>query len=103
MIPYGRHLIDDESDVEAVSELLRGGMLTKGDDAAFEEAVAATLEQKYAVAVSSATARAASCSDRCRRRRRKSTAHISHTFVAVRTRHIMLAAMPPLLMWTQQP
>lgn len=56
MIPYGRHHID-ESDIEAVSELLRGGMLTQGPMiAAFEEAVAGYTGAKYAVAVSSATA-----------------------------------------------
>ena len=56
MIPYGRHHID-ESDVEAVSNLLRNGMLTQGPMvAAFEEAVASYTGSKYAVAVSSATA-----------------------------------------------
>lgn len=56
MIPYGRHHID-ESDVEAVSRLLREGMLTQGPMvAAFEDAVANYTGAKYAVAVSSGTA-----------------------------------------------
>jgi len=56
MIPYGRHHID-ESDIAAVADLLRGGMLTQGPMVeAFERGVAEYVGAKYAVAVSSATA-----------------------------------------------
>lgn len=56
MIPYGRHHID-ESDVDAVADLLRGGMLTQGPMVEmFEQGVADYVGAKYAVAVSSATA-----------------------------------------------
>ena len=56
MIPYGRHFID-ESDIEAVVELLRNGVLTQGPMVdAFERAVADYVGAKYAVAVSSGTA-----------------------------------------------
>ncbi|MGO4353292.1 UDP-4-amino-4,6-dideoxy-N-acetyl-beta-L-altrosamine transaminase [Rhizobium sp. RAF36] len=55
MIPYGRHHID-ESDIQAVADLLRDGFLTQGPMVgAFENAVAAYTGSKYAVAVSSAT------------------------------------------------
>lgn len=56
MIPYGRHHID-ESDIAAVSDLLRGGLLTQGPMVeAFEQAVCDHTGARYAVAVSSATA-----------------------------------------------
>ncbi|RZA25556.1 MAG: UDP-4-amino-4,6-dideoxy-N-acetyl-beta-L-altrosamine transaminase, partial [Proteobacteria bacterium] len=56
MIPYGRHHID-ESDIAAVSDLLRGGMLTQGPMVdTFEQAICDYTGAKYAVALSSATA-----------------------------------------------
>lgn len=56
MIPYGRHCID-ESDIKAVSDVLRSGALTQGPLVeAFENAVATYTGSRYAVAVSSATA-----------------------------------------------
>lgn len=56
MIPYGRHYID-ESDVQAVVELLRHGALTQGPTVdAFERVVADYVGAKYAVAVASGTA-----------------------------------------------
>jgi perosamine synthetase len=56
MIPYGRHHVD-EQDIEAVVEVLRGGLLTQGPMVeAFEGGIAETTGAKYAVAVSSATA-----------------------------------------------
>ncbi len=56
MIPYGRHHID-ESDIAAVSDLLRGGMLTQGPMVeAFERAICDYTGAQFAVAVSSATA-----------------------------------------------
>ncbi len=56
MIPYGRHHID-EDDIEAVSEVLRSGVLTQGPAVeAFERAIAEYVGVKYAVAVSSGTA-----------------------------------------------
>jgi perosamine synthetase len=56
MIPYGKHHIDEE-DIQAVVDVLRSGVLTQGPVIeAFEQAVAAYVEAKYAVAVSSATA-----------------------------------------------
>lgn len=56
MIPYGRHHID-ESDIAAVSDLLRGGLLTQGPMVeAFEQAICDYTGAKFAVAVSSATA-----------------------------------------------
>ncbi|MET3900836.1 perosamine synthetase [Devosia sp. UYZn731] len=56
MIPYGRHHID-ESDIAAVSDLLRGGMLTQGPMVeAFEQAICDYTGARFAVAVSSATA-----------------------------------------------
>lgn len=55
-IPYGRQTIDD-SDVNAVSAVLRGDWLTQGPDvAAFEDAVAAACDVPHAVAFSSGTA-----------------------------------------------
>lgn len=56
MIPYGRHYID-ESDIQAVVDVLKGGVLTQGPVVeAFENAVAAYVGAKYAVAVASGTA-----------------------------------------------
>jgi len=56
MIPYGKHHIDEE-DIQAVADVLRSGVLTQGPVIeAFEQAVAAYVGAKYAVAVSSATA-----------------------------------------------
>jgi perosamine synthetase len=56
MIPYGRHYID-EDDIQAVVNVLRGGLLTQGPTVeAFEKAVADYVGCKYSVAVSSATA-----------------------------------------------
>ncbi len=56
MIPYGKHHIDEE-DIQAVVDVLRNGVLTQGPViGAFEQAVAAYVGAKYAVAVSSATA-----------------------------------------------
>lgn len=55
-IPYGRQEIDD-SDIEAVVRALKSDYLTTGPEvAAFEEAFAATVGAKYAVAVCNATA-----------------------------------------------
>jgi perosamine synthetase len=56
MIPYGRHCLD-EDDIRAVVDVLRGGLLTQGPMVeAFEDAVAAYVGAKHAVAVSSCTA-----------------------------------------------
>lgn len=56
MIPYGRHYLD-EADVAAVISLLKEGPLTQGPMVGrFEEAVAAYVGARYAVAVSSGTA-----------------------------------------------
>lgn len=56
MLPYGRHLLD-EDDVAAVTEVLRGDWLTTGPSIpAFEEAVAARLGARFAVSCSSGTA-----------------------------------------------
>lgn len=56
MIPYGRHHID-EDDIQAVINVLRGGVLTQGPTVeAFERTVANYVGAKYAVAVSSGTA-----------------------------------------------
>jgi UDP-4-amino-4,6-dideoxy-N-acetyl-beta-L-altrosamine transaminase len=55
-IPYGRHSLD-ESDVQAVVEVLRGDWLTQGPAvAAFERSVAEACDVPYAVAFSSGTA-----------------------------------------------
>lgn len=55
-IPYSRQWIDEE-DIEAVVEALRSDWLTTGPRiAAFEEAFAAAVGARYAVAVSSGTA-----------------------------------------------
>lgn len=56
MIPYGKHYIDD-SDIEAVADVLKNGMLTQGPKIQeFEEKVAEYVGANFAVAVSSATA-----------------------------------------------
>lgn len=56
MLPYGHQWIDDD-DVEAVAQVLRSDWLTTGPNVAqFEEAFAAQVGAKYAVAVSSGTA-----------------------------------------------
>ena len=56
MLPYGRQWIDD-GDVEAVAEVLRSDLLTTGPKVAeFEEAFAAFVGSREAVAVSSGTA-----------------------------------------------
>lgn len=56
MIPYGKHHID-ETDIQAVVEVLNSGTLTQGRYVeAFEQAVAEYVGAKYAVAVSSGTA-----------------------------------------------
>ena len=56
IIPYGRHFLDD-SDIQAVVDVLRHGWLTQGPKVGeFEAAVAARVGVKFAVAVSSGTA-----------------------------------------------
>jgi len=56
MIPYGKHMLE-EDDVEAVVSVLRGGMLTQGPLVEeFEAAAAARCGAKHAVAVNSGTA-----------------------------------------------
>ena len=56
LLPYGRQSIE-ESDIEAVVEVLRSDWLTTGPKVAeFEEAVAAWVGAKYAVSFSSGTA-----------------------------------------------
>ena len=56
MIPYGRQSID-ESDIEAVVEVLRSDWLTQGPAGpAFEQSVASYCGARHAVAVSNATA-----------------------------------------------
>jgi UDP-4-amino-4,6-dideoxy-N-acetyl-beta-L-altrosamine transaminase len=56
MIPYGKHHIDEE-DIQAVVNVLRGGILTQGPIIEqFEHEIAAYVGARYAVAVSSATA-----------------------------------------------
>ena len=55
-IPYGRHFIDQD-DIDAVTEVLKEGMLTQGPKVnEFEKLVAKKVNAKYAIAVSSATA-----------------------------------------------
>ena len=55
-IPYGRHHVD-RSDVQAVVNILEGGMLTQGPAIeTFERSVAEYVGARYAVAVSSGTA-----------------------------------------------
>jgi len=54
-IPYGRQTIS-EADIVEVVEVLRGPFLTQGPTvAAFEQAVAAKVDARHAVAVNSAT------------------------------------------------
>lgn len=56
IIPYGKHYID-ESDIEAVVNVLRSGALTQGPMVTeFESSFARYVNSKYAVAVSSCTA-----------------------------------------------
>ena len=56
LLPYGRQAID-ESDVQAVADVLRSDWLTTGPKVAeFEEAFAAWVGSKYAVSFSSGTA-----------------------------------------------
>lgn len=56
LLPYGRQLVD-EDDVRAVVRVLRGDWLTTGPTVAeFEEAFAARVGARYAVAVSNGTA-----------------------------------------------
>ncbi len=56
MLPYGRQQVD-ESDIRAVVETLRGDWLTNGPAVVrFEEAFAAQVGARFAVAVSSGTA-----------------------------------------------
>ncbi|MCX7048339.1 MAG: UDP-4-amino-4,6-dideoxy-N-acetyl-beta-L-altrosamine transaminase [Candidatus Sumerlaeota bacterium] len=56
MIPYGRHLIE-EDDIAAVAEVLRGGWLTQGPKVAeFEQSVAKRCGARHAVACNSGTA-----------------------------------------------
>jgi perosamine synthetase len=56
MIPYGKHYID-EDDIQAVVDVLRGGLLTQGPKITeFENAFSHYVGSKYAVAVSSCTA-----------------------------------------------
>lgn len=56
MIPYSRQIIE-EDDIEAVAEALRADLLTTGPGVeAYEEAFAASVGARYAVAVSSGTA-----------------------------------------------
>jgi len=56
LLPYGRQSID-ESDIEAVVQVLRSDWLTTGPRVAeFEEAFAAFVDAKYAVSFSSGTA-----------------------------------------------
>lgn len=55
MIPYGRQYISD-SDVKAVTDVLRSDFLTQGPAVpSFEKALAENVEAKFAVAVNSAT------------------------------------------------
>jgi dTDP-4-amino-4,6-dideoxygalactose transaminase len=56
MIPYGRQSIDDD-DIAAVVEVLRGDWLTQGPAIAeLEEAIAARVEARHAVAFANGTA-----------------------------------------------
>ncbi len=56
LLPYGRQAID-ESDIQAVTEVLRSDWLTTGPKVAeFEEAFAAWVGAKYAISFSSGTA-----------------------------------------------
>ena len=56
MIPYGRHYVD-EDDIRAVSDVMRGELLTQGPKAAeFEHLVAEYVGARYAVSVANGTA-----------------------------------------------
>jgi perosamine synthetase len=56
MLPYGRQQVDD-SDIAAVTEVLRGDWLTNGPTVArFEEAFAEAVGARFALALSSGTA-----------------------------------------------
>lgn len=56
MIPYGRQSIDDD-DIAAVVDVLRGDWLTQGPHIdEFEEALAASVEARYAVVFANGTA-----------------------------------------------
>lgn len=56
MLPYGRQSVD-EADIQAVVEVLRSDSITTGPTvSAFEEAFAAQVGARYAIAVSSGTA-----------------------------------------------
>ncbi|MDX9713875.1 MAG: UDP-4-amino-4,6-dideoxy-N-acetyl-beta-L-altrosamine transaminase [Dissulfurispiraceae bacterium] len=56
MIPYGKHHLDDD-DIQAVVDILKGGVLTQGPVVeVFEKAIAGYVGARYAVAVSSGTA-----------------------------------------------
>ena len=56
LLPYGRHLVDDD-DVQAVVATLRDGLITTGPAVArFEQAFAEVVGARHAVAVSSGTA-----------------------------------------------
>jgi perosamine synthetase len=61
MIPYGKQLVE-EDDIQAVVDVLRSDFLTQGPKVAeFEEAFAAKVGAKYAVAVNSGTAALHAC------------------------------------------
>ncbi len=56
LLPYARHWVD-EADINAATSVLRGDWLTTGPEVnAFEEAVAARVGAKHAVALNSGTA-----------------------------------------------
>ncbi len=56
MIPYGRQSID-QADIDAVIEVLRGDWLTQGPTVeAFEDAIAARVEARHAIAFCNGTA-----------------------------------------------
>jgi len=56
VIPYGKHYID-EDDIQAVTDVLRNGMLTQGPKVfEFESKIADYVGAKYSVAVSNGTA-----------------------------------------------
>src|SRR3982074_3499155 len=56
LLPYGRQSVDD-SDIQAVVDVLRSDWLTTGPKVGeFEEAFAARVKAKYAVSFSSGTA-----------------------------------------------
>ena len=56
LLPYGRHLVEDD-DVQAVVATLRDGLITTGPAVTeFERAFAAAVGARHAVAVSSGTA-----------------------------------------------